>query len=126
MRKIVIFSYNVNDSRLSKTNNMIKYREIQNIGGKDEKEMNYAKSTKPDNKANILIAPYPEKVYYNESNETYNVWFDDPGPVNEYAANILFNYISTQFNDEIEKLETLIEFYKNRKEKLNKSMEYYW
>lgn len=99
MRKIVLYSYNIDEERFSCTSNLVLEREIINIESRDEHELIFAVSTIPSSKIRVSIASKPGQVYYNKDSGTYRVWFDTAD--RDAAIEAVGNYILDHVADEI-------------------------
>ena len=99
MRKIVLYSYHIDEERLSCTRNLMLERELINIESRDEHELIFAINSTPASKTRLAISSKPGQVYYNKNNNTYRVWFDSENRDQAIAA--IGNYILDHVASEI-------------------------
>ena len=107
MRKIVLYTYNVDEERFSQRLNLQIEREIVNIESYNEKELIFAVNTLPTDHARVAIASRSGKVYYDRNSETYRVWFDAPD--RDRAIEAIGNYILDRVAPEIRNHKSFIE-----------------
>lgn len=95
MRKIVLYTYNIDERRFSQTSNLMIEREVVNIESRDEHELIFAVGTVSGMHAcRIPIASRPGMVYFDKSSSTYRVWFDEPNK--DAALEAIGNHILDQ------------------------------
>ena len=99
MRKIVLYTYHVDEERFSQTSNLMLEREINNLEGRNERELIFAISTLPNMRTRISIASRPGLVYHDRDSSSYRVWFDSPN--RDKAIEAIGNYILDRVAPEI-------------------------
>lgn len=99
MRRVVLYTYDVNEERFSQTTHMVLEREIKNIESFNEKELIFVVGTLPNSHVRIAVASRPGKVYYDRDNGTYRVWFDSID--RDKAIEAIGNYILDRVAPEI-------------------------
>lgn len=107
MRKIVLYTYNVDEERFSQTSNLMLEREVVNLEGRNERELIFAISTLPNIRTRISIASRPGLVYYDRDSGSYRVWFDFPD--RDKAIEAIGNYILDRVAPEIRTHQSFIE-----------------
>lgn len=99
MRKIVLYTYHVDEERFSQTSNLMLEREIINLEGRNEHELIFAVGTLPTMCTRISVASKPGLVYYDQDSASYRVWFDSPD--RDKAIEAIGNYILDRVAPEI-------------------------
>ena len=99
MRKIVLYTYHVDEERFSQMSNLMLEREIVNLEGRNERELIFAIGTLPNMRTRISIASRPGLVYHDRDSASYRVWFDSPD--RDKAIEAIGNYILDRVAPEI-------------------------
>ena len=99
MRKIVLYTYYINEERFNQTSNLRLERETVNIESRNEHELIFAISNQQMSHVRIPVASIPGKVYYDHNTSTYRVWFDSPD--RDKAIEAIGNYILDRVSPEI-------------------------
>lgn len=99
MRKIILYTYYIDEQRLETNNNLMLERNIVNLESRSEHELIFAVGTRLGRNIRVGIASKPGKVYHNSNNNTYNVWFDAVD--RDAAIEAIGNYILDNVSREI-------------------------
>lgn len=99
MKKIVLYTYRIDEERFSQTSNLMLEQGVVNLENYNERRLIFAVSTIPDVHIRIAIASRPGLVYYDRNSATYRVWFDAPD--RDKAIEAIGNYILDQIAPEI-------------------------
>lgn len=114
MRKIVLYTYNVNEERFSQTSNLILEREIVNLESRNERELIFAVGTLPNMRTRISVASRPGLVYHDRDSASYRVWFDSPD--RDKAIEAIGNYILDRIAPEIRTHQSFIKRLQNEQQ----------
>lgn len=106
MRKIVLYTYHIDEERFSQTSNLILERETVDIEGRNEHELIFAVSNNNMRQTRIAISIKPGKVFHDYDSRTYRVWFDSPD--RDKAIEAIGNYILDHVASEIRTHESFI------------------
>lgn len=108
MRKIVLYTYHIDEERFSQTSNLNLERETVDIESRNEHELIFAVSNNNNNmrQTRIAIAAKPGKVFHDYDSATYKVWFDVPD--RDKAIEAIGNYILDHVASEIRTHESFI------------------
>ena len=99
MRKIVLYTYHIDEERFSQTSNLMLEQEAVNLENYNGRRLIFAVSTIPDVHIRISVASRPGRVYYDRNSATYRVWFDTPD--RDKAIEAIGNYILDRIAPEI-------------------------
>lgn len=114
IRTIVLYTYYIDEERLSQTSNLRLERETVNIESRNEHELIFAIPVSQQmNKTRIPIASKPGKVYYNHDANEYRVWFDTAD--RDKAIEAIGNYILDRVAREIRTHESFIKRLENER-----------
>ena len=112
IRTIVLYTYYIDEERLSQTSNLRLERETVNIESRNEHELIFAVPISQQmNKTRIPIASKPGKVYYNHDANEYRVWFDTAD--RDKAIEAIGNYILDRVAPEIRTHQSFIKRLQN-------------
>ena len=106
MRKIVLYTYHIDEERFSQTSNLYLERETVDIESRNEYELIFAVSNSNMRQTRIAIAAKPGKVFHDYDSATYRVWFDAPD--RDKAIEAIGNYILDHVASEIRTHESFI------------------
>lgn len=115
MRKITVYSYYVNEARLTQTIDMTLERNIVNLETRYEREAVFAIDTNGSHTTRIMIASKPGEVYFDQHASCYRVWFDMPN--RDGAIEAIGNYILDRIIPEIKQHQSFIDQLLNEKAK---------
>lgn len=121
MRKIVLYTYHIDEERFSQTSNLMLEREIANLESRNERELIFAVSTIPNVHTRIAIASRPGLVYHDRDSATYRVWFDSPN--RDKAIEAIGNYILDRVAPEIRTHQSFIKRLQNERARALKLLE---
>ena len=113
MRKIVLYTYHVDEERFSQTSNLMLEREVINLESRNERELIFAVGTLPSMHTRISIASRPGLVYYDQDSASYRVWFDSPD--RDKAIEAIGNYILDRVAPEIRTHQSFIKRLQNER-----------
>lgn len=99
MKKIVVYTYYIDEERFEQLNDLILERNIVNLETRNERELVFAISIQGTHNTRIAIAAKPGEVYYNRDNNCYRVWFYLPD--RDGAIEAIGNYILDRISPEI-------------------------
>lgn len=108
MRKICLYTYNIDEPRFSQTNNLMLERRFV-----EDQEQVFAFSTGVKDDTNrlrsyrVAISSNPGEVYYDIDAGSYRVWFDAPDY--DKAVEIISNYILDRIDIEIRTHQSFID-----------------
>ena len=106
MRKIVLYTYHIDEERFSQTSDLYLERETVGIESRNEYELIFAVSNNNMRRTRIAIAAKPGKVFHDCDSATYKVWFDVPD--RDKAIEAIGNYILDHVASEIRTHESFI------------------
>ena len=106
MRKIVLYTYHIDEERFSQTSNLNLERETVDIESRNESELIFAVQNKHMRQVRIAIAAKPGKVFHDCDDRVYRVWFDSPD--RDKAIEAIGNYILDHVASEIRTHESFI------------------
>lgn len=121
MRKIALYTYNIDEERFSHTSNLVLEQGAGNVASHNEHELIFAISTLPNTHMRIAIASRPGLVYYDRNSASYRVWFDAPdrvwfdAPNRDKAIEAIGNYILDRIAPEIRTHKSFIERLQNER-----------
>ena len=99
MKKIVLYTYHIDEERFSQTSNLMLEQEVVNLENYNERGLIFAISTIPNVHVRISVASRPGRVYYDRDSAAYRVWFDAPD--RDKAIKAIGNYILDRIAPEI-------------------------
>ena len=106
MRKIVLYTYHIDEKRFSQTSNLYLEHETVDIESRNEHELIFAVSNNNMRQTRIAIAAKPGKVFHDFDDGVYRVWFDSPN--RDKAIEAIGNYILDHVASEIRTHESFI------------------
>ena len=121
MRKIVLYTYHLDEERFSQTSNLMLEREVVNLECRNEHELIFAISTLSNIRTRISVASRPGLVYYDRDSASYRVWFDSPD--RDKAIEAIGNYILDRVTPEIRRHQSFIKRLQNEQASAIKILE---
>lgn len=121
MRKIVLYTYHIDEERFSQTSNLMLEQEAVNLENYNDRGLIFAVSAIPDVHIRIPIASHPGLVYYDRNSATYRVWFDAPD--RDKAIEAIGTYILVRIAPEIRTHQSFIKRLQNERADIIESLE---
>lgn len=121
MRKIVLYTYHIDEERFSQTSNLMLERATINLEHRNEHELIFAIGSDHARQIRIAIAAKPGEVYYDRDSSTYRVWFDEPD--RNKAIEAIGNYILDRVSPEIRTHESFIKRLQNEQTRARKLLD---
>ncbi len=119
MRKIVVYTYHIDEKRFDQSNDLILERDTINIESRHEHELIFAVSNQAYKRSRVAIASKPGAVYYDHHANTYRVWFNSPD--RDKAIEAIGGYILDHIASEIRTHRSFVD--RLRKEQAINSLE---